>query len=175
MWTNYTANSQPSRAPELLVVLHIVPHSPRGGHEGSHEALDWGHCAHLGVQLLLAWCLLQWTFPLPVSCQSRAGCFWPWLLWEWSRDPSCVAGIEACRRALGLLGQPQTLPVWEEQQGCREPLQGAVPKALLPPALSVWVDITKDFLGVKSWNIGKDHPENHLCNVAIRKQLGNSY
>lgn len=28
MGTNYTTNSQPGRASELLVVLHIVPHSP---------------------------------------------------------------------------------------------------------------------------------------------------
>lgn len=48
---------------------------------------------------------------------------------------ACVAGIEARRRALGLLGQSQTLPVWEEQQGHRELLQGAMPKASSPSCL----------------------------------------
>lgn len=49
-----------------------------------------------------------------------------------------MAGIEVCRRALGLLGQSQTLPVWEEQQGHRQPLQGAVPKASsLSPLVSL--------------------------------------
>lgn len=56
-----------------------------------------------------------------------------------------MAGIEACRRALALLGRSQTLPVWEEQQGLREPLQEAVPKV---SSLSCLVSLGGHYKGV---------------------------
>lgn len=63
MWPSSTVTSQPGRAPELLVVLHIVPHCPRSGHEGSHEAVDWGHCLHLGYSCFLRGVFSREPFP----------------------------------------------------------------------------------------------------------------
>lgn len=112
---------------------------PAAGPEGSHQVLDWGHCLPLGVQPLLAWCLLQWTFP---------PCLWAAVA-ELMFLALALAGVEhrslvccpMCGRDRGLQkGSGSPGPVFDPAcmggtAGTQGATPGAVPKAASPSCL----------------------------------------